>query len=158
MRRSHKLYNIDRIFLSIAGLAIISQFCLGMNDTNVRNIFCKKERISVNNITNPRECFVSEIAYLFNDWVKSEDGNIEQKINMVFKKLDIKARLINNTLELNGNSFEFLVYINKYNRSFLVRYTPLADDINKLIQKEEFKLEIKVFSAWRPLPLDRLFG
>lgn len=148
----------DRIFLSLASILIMSQLCLGLNDTEVGKFLFKDKSANISAITNPRRYFVSETAPLFAEWVKDKDINIEQKINEVFKNLSIDARLVKNTLQTNDNSFEFLVYVSKYKRSFLVRYTPLIDDLTALIQKEEFRLELKLFSSWIALPLDSLFG
>lgn len=148
----------DRIFISLVGVLIISQLCLGLNDTNIRNFFYEDNSLNITAIENPRKYLVSEIAPLFSNWEKIKSSDIELKVNEIFKNLDIDIRLVKNTLQVNGDWFEFLVYIDKYKRSFLVRYTPLVDDLTQLIQKEEFRLEIKVSSAWMPIPLDRFFG
>lgn len=149
---------IDRIFLSVASVLIISQLCLGFTDTNVPDFFSSNENLKIDGFENPKEYFISKIASLFADWQKNKDENIYLKVNEVFRDLDINARLVKNTLQVNGDVFEFLVYINKYKRSFPVRYIPLATDLTQLIQKEDFMLQIKIFSAWTQLPLDRLFG
>ena len=149
---------IDRIFLSVASFLIISQLCLGFTDTNVPDFFSSNENLKISAFGNPKEYFISKIAPLFADWKKNKDENIYLKVNEVFRDLDINARLVKNTLQIQGDTFEFLVYINEYKRSFPVRYIPLVTDLAQLIQKEDFRLEIKIFSAWKPLPLDRLFG
>ena len=148
----------DRIFLSLAGVLIISQLCLGLNDTEVGKFFFKPNSGSISAVTNPKRYFVSEIAPLFANWEKNKDNDIEQKINEVFKNLNVEARLVKNSIQTNGDSFEFLVYVPKYKRSFLVKYTPLVDNLAQLVHKEEFRLELKLFSSWISLPLDRLFG
>lgn len=148
----------DRVFLSLACVLIVSQLCLGLNDTEICKLFFKDKGAKAYRIESPKKYFISKLAPLFSDWEKNKDKNIEQEINEIFKKLDIGARLIKNSIEVSNKSFEFLIYVPKYKRSFLVRYTPLVSDIERLVEKEEFRLEFKLFSSWRPLPLDSLFA
>lgn len=147
----------DSFLLSLAGLIIISQLCIGLDGTHTNSLFKIDKSGYCPAIVSPRKYFISEITHLFSDWGKDKNIQIEEEMNKVFKDLNIKARLIKNTLKFDNDSYEFLVYIEKYKRSFPVKYTPLVEDINQIIEKEKFDLEIKVFSAWRPFPLDQLF-
>lgn len=153
----HMRLHVDRWFRGFVGIFILSQVCLGLRDTNISKISSKIGQ-GISSFVNPKGYFISQIAPLFANWGRDKRGLIEEKINEVFQEVGIDARLIKNTIKFCNGSFEFLVYIPMYKKDFLFRYTPLISDLTKLVQKEGFLLEVKLFSSWTPITLDRLFS
>lgn len=153
----HMRFHIDRWFRGFVGIFILSQVCLGLRDTDLSR-FISAEGNGISRFVNPKGYFISNIAPLFANWSKKEDFSAEKKINEVFQELGIKARLIEDTTKFCNGSFEFLVYVPMYKKDFLFRYTPLINDLSKLVQKEGFRLEVKLYSGWMPITLDRLFS
>lgn len=149
--------HIDRWFKGFVGIFILSQVCLGLRDTNITKIPTDIGK-GISSFVNPKGYFISQLAPLFANWGRNKRSLIEEKINTVFQELGINARLIRNTVKFCNGSFEFLVYIPAYKKDFLFRYTPLISDLTKLIQREGFRLEVRIFSGWMPVTLDRLFG
>lgn len=153
----HLRPHIDRWFMGFVGIFILSQVSLGFRETDIsKPAYIEGKGIS--SFVNPKGYFISKIAPLFKNWGVDKVDSTEKGVNEVFQELGIKARLIENTIRLCNGSFEFLVYIPAYKRDFLFRYTPLVDNLANLIQKEGFLLEVKIFSGWMPVTLDRLFG
>lgn len=153
----HLRLHVDRWFRGFVGIFILAQLCLGLMDTNISRCL-SSERTGISSFVNPKGYFISQIAPLFADWGRNKHVFIEEKINGVFQELGIDARLIKNTIKFCNGSFEFLVYIPNYRKDFLFRYTPLINDLTRLIQREGFRLEVKIFSGWMPITLDRLFS
>lgn len=153
----HIRVHTDRWFIGFVGIFILSQVCLGLRDTNVVKIHTALDE-GISSFVNPKGYFISKIAPLFANWGSKKDISIEEKINEVFKELGVDARLVKNTIKFCNGSFEFLVYIPTYKKDFVFRYTPLINDLTRLIQKEGFRLEVRLFSGWIPITLDRLFS
>lgn len=149
--------HIDRWFTGFIGIFILVQVCLGLKDTDISRIQ-PIETKGISSLINPKGYFVSKIAPLFADWDINKGISTEKKINELFRELDVEVKIIENTIRSYNGSFEFLVHIPKYKKEFLFRYTPLAGDLAKLVQTEEFRLEIKLFSSWMSVNLNRLFS
>lgn len=153
----HLRLHIDRWFLSFVGIFVISHACLGLKDTNVLKVQSTEEnRISI--VVNPKGYFISKIAPLFANWNKNNNITTVNKINEIFRNIGIKAEIKTGTIRLCDGSFEFMIYIPAYKKDFLFRYTPLINNLSLLIRNERFLLEVKLFSSWQPITIDRLFG
>lgn len=152
----HIRIHIDRCFLCFVGIFILFQVCLGLKDTNASKV-CSVANNKISSIIKPEKYLIGKIAPLFANWRASNSISTAKNINNIFKELGIDARLVENTIKFCNGSFEFFVYIPKYNKDFLFRYTPLIGNITKLIQSKGFKLEVKLFSNWKAIPIDKLF-
>lgn len=153
----HLRFHIDRWFLSFIGIFILSHVCLGLKDTNVSKIQVTEEK-GICNVINPKGYFISKIAPLFANWSNNNNICTVNKINEIFKNLGIKAKLKEGTIKFCNGSFEFLIYIPAYKKDFVFKYTPLINDLSMLIRNERFLLEVKLFSSWQPIKIERLFG
>lgn len=153
----HVRLHIDRCYICFIGIFMLIQICLGLNDSNIASSK-KLEDNRVSSIFNPKGYFISKIAPLFKNWCKANNVWTVENINDVFKEVGINAKLLENTIKFCNGSYEFLVYIPRYKKDFLFKYTPVFGDIAKLVQMEGFRLEVKIFSGWMPITLERLFG
>lgn len=153
----HIRLHIDRCFLSFIGVFIIAHACLGLKDTNVSKIKPTEEN-GISNVVNPKGYFISKIAPLFANWNLKNNVTTVNKINEIFQNIGIKARLMEDTIKFCNGSFEFMIYIPAYKKDFLFRYTPLINDISMLIRNEKFLLEVKLFSSWQSIKIERLFS
>ena len=155
MQKIHLTKN--RQFLSIIGILFVLQFCLYLQDHKIQRSL-KRGNSSTLAVANPKKYFISELAPLFANQEIKQDESIINSINQVLIDLDIKAYVVADSLSRCDNSVEFLVYVYKYKRAFPVRYTPLINNLAQLITQEKFSLEIKAFSSWMPLTIERLLG
>lgn len=152
----HLRIHIDRWFLSFIGIFILSHACLGLKDTNISKIQITEEK-GISNVVNPKGYFISKIAPLFANWSKNNTYTVK-KINEIFENVGIKAKLEEGSIRFCNGSFEFMIYIPAYKKDFLFRYTPLINDLSMLIRNERFLLEVKLFSSWQSIKIERLFG
>lgn len=154
--RSIRLH-VDRCFIGLIGIFVLSQLCLGLKDTNIsKRMLSEKKRIL--SVIEPKRYLIEKVAFLFASWCPMNSIVIAKGINNIFKELGIDARLLENTIRLCNGSYEFQIYIPRYKKDFLFRYTPLIKNISKLVQNEKFKLEVKLFSSWKPVAIDQLLG
>ncbi len=150
-------FSKTRLFLSFLGILLLAQCLLAIQDT--RRV--TKENNGSKTVlaaTNPKKYFITQLAPLLSTPAVTADAEIVTKMNRVFEDLGINAYVVANTVTRQGQSVEFLVYVNKYGKVFPVRYTPLINDVAQLISEENFRLEVRAFASWMPLTIDRLLG
>lgn len=148
---------IDRSFRCLIGVFVLFQICLGLNDTKISSSINSNENRKISSVVKPKEYLIGKLAPLFAGWCAANGFDTAQKINKIFGELGINAELLANTIKFCNGSYEFLVYIPKYKKDFLFRYTPLMKDIARIVKDEGFRLEVKLFSNWKIISIDQLF-